>query len=117
MADRGRIVVVAAGFALWAGGRCVAAARFSDIRRLRAVRATGTAGTAGTAPDAFALRVELTDGSLMELRDEAPGFELFLDRAATMLTGLLPYAAWHSTLLADDTPVDGVLLFERPRGR
>lgn len=111
MADRGRIVVVAAGFALWAGGRCVAAARFSDIRRLRAVRATGTV------PDAFALRVELTDGSLMELRDEAPGFELFLDRAATMLTGLLPYAAWHATLLADETPVDGVLLFERPRGR
>ena len=27
MADPGRVVVVAAGFALWSGGRCLAAAR------------------------------------------------------------------------------------------
>jgi hypothetical protein len=110
MTDQGRIVVVAAGFALWTGGRCVAAARFSDIRRLRAVR------PASADPDALALRVELTDGSVMELRDEAPGFDLFLDRAATSLKGLLPFSAWSTALRADDAPADGMLLFEKPRG-
>lgn len=110
MADQGRIVVVAAGFALWAGSRCVAAARFSDIRRLRAVR------PASANPDALAIRVELTDGSVMELRDEAPGFDLFLDRAATSLRGLLPFASWHASLTAGDVPAEGILIFEKPRG-
>ena len=105
MADQGRIVVVAAGFALWAGSRCVAAARFSDIRRLRAVRL----------PASVALRVELTDGSLMELHEKAPGFDLFLERAATSLKGLLPIAAWHPVLARNEAP-DGILLFEKPRG-
>lgn len=110
MPDQGRIVVVAAGFALWSGGRCVAAARFSDIRRLRAIR------PASATPGALALRVELTDGSLMELRDEAPGFDLFLDRAATTLKGLLPFASWSAAVQGADAPPDGILLFEKPRG-
>lgn len=110
MTDQGRIVVVAAGFALWAGGRCVAAARFSDIRRLRAVRPTSAT------PGALALRVELTDGSLMELRDEAPGFDLFLDRATTSLRGLVPMSTWAEALRGDAAPADGVLIFEKPRG-
>ena len=105
MADQGRIVVVAAGFALWAGSRCVAAARFSDIRRLRAVRL----------PTSIALRVELTDGSLMELRDGAPGYDLFLERAAVTLKGLVPVADWHPVLARNEAP-DGILLFEKPRG-
>jgi hypothetical protein len=110
MTDQGRIVVVAAGFALWAGGRCVAAARFSDIRRLRALRVTSANR------DAVAVRVELTDGSLMELREEAPGFDLFVERATTLLKGLVPIASWHDTLAAPDAPTEGVLLFEKPRG-
>ena len=103
-------MVVAAGFALWAGSRCAAAARFSDIRRLRALHPPGAP------PEALAIRVELTDGSVMELRDEAPGFDLFLARAATLLTGLLPYAGWIATVRAPDAPADGVLIFEKPRG-
>src|SRR5438309_9778923 len=110
MADQGRIVVVAAGFALWAGGRCVAAARFSDIRRLRAVHAGGPA-----ADGALALRVELTDGSVMELHEAAPGFELFVERGRTTLKGLLPSEGWHAALDASDAAA-GVLLFEKPRG-
>jgi hypothetical protein len=109
IADQGRIVVVAAGFALWTGGRCVAAARFSDIRRLRAVR------PAGVSRDALALRVELTDGSLMELREEATGFDQFVDRARTSLKGLLPPDGWHAALSAD-TAAAGVPLFEKPKG-
>ena len=110
MADQGRIVVVAAGFALWSGSRCVAAARFSDIRRLRGVR------PASANPEALALRVELTDGSIMELRDEAPGFDLFLDRAGRSLKGLVPFKEWAGTLQDGDAPPDGVLIFEKPRG-
>lgn len=107
--DQGRIVVVAAGFALWAASRCVAAARFSDIRRLRAVKPAG-----GT--DALALRVELTDGSVMELWEQAPGFDLFVERAAVTLRNLAPAAGWRDALDAPDAPREGVLLFEKPRG-
>lgn len=110
MPDQGRIVVVSAGFALWSGGRCVAAARFSDIRRLRALRISSAA------PDALALRVELTDGSLMELREEAPGFGLFLERATTLLKGLAPAATWHEALLDAAGPAEGLVIFEKPRG-
>jgi hypothetical protein len=108
--DQGRIVVVAAGFALWTGGRCVAAARFSDIRRLRVTR------PAGMSLEALALRVELTDGSIMELRDAAPGFDLFVDRARTSLKGMVPAGDWHETLATSDVPADGVVIFEKPKG-
>jgi hypothetical protein len=107
MADPGRVVVVAAGFALWTGGRCIAAARWSDIRRLRAYHRD----TALTAP--LHLAVELVDGSVMELHEEAPGFDAFLDRAAVVLAGLLPYAAWHPTLAARGAVDEGVVIFER----
>jgi hypothetical protein len=101
------VVVVAAGFALWSGGRCIAAARWSDIRRLRAYhRDSGP-----TAP--LYLGVELVDGSLMELREEAPGFDAFLDRASVVLSGLLPYAAWHPTLASRGAVGEGVAIFER----
>jgi len=109
-ADRGRIVVVAAGFALWQDGRCVAAARFSDIRRLRAVHA------ASVDPQAVAIHVDLGDGSVMELRDQAPGFDLFLDRAATLLKGLKPFASWRDAVHGDDAPAGGLVIFEKPRG-
>ena len=61
MADPGRVVVVAAGFALWAGGRCVAAARWSDVRRLRAYHRDAPPS------DALHLGVDLVDGTIMEL--------------------------------------------------
>ena len=110
MADAGRVVVVAAGFALWSGGRCVAAARWADVRRLRAYRRP-------VAPaDALSLGVDLVDGTVMELHEEAPGFDAFLDRASATLQGLLPYAAWHPALIAAAAG-DGVVLFERAARR
>jgi hypothetical protein len=108
--DLGRVVVVAAGFALWLGGRCVAAARWADVRRVRAYRRD-----VGTS-DALCVAVELADGSLVELREEAPGFDAFLDRAAATLQGLLPYRDWHHTLAASAAGGDGIILFER-KGR
>jgi len=105
MTDQGRIVVVAAGFALWQGGRCVAAARWADVRLVRARR---------KADDAATIRVELTDGTVMELDDAAPGFDAFLDRAVVVLPKLLPYAAWSGPLLAGEAGDDGIVLYERP---
>jgi hypothetical protein len=110
MTDRGRVVVVAAGFALWAGGRCVAAARWSDIRRLRA-------HYRNTEANALALDVELVDGSRVELLEQAPGFDAFVNRASATLTGMVPFSDWHHAIAADVEPGRGVMLFERSARR
>jgi hypothetical protein len=111
MADPGRVVVVAAGFALWSGGRCVAAARWSDVRRLRAYhRDVPSAG-------ALYLGVELLDGSVVELHEEAPGFPAFVDRASVTLPGLPPWRDWHHTLDAAPVSPAGVVLFDRKTRR
>lgn len=111
MADSGRVVVVAAGFALWSGGRCAAAARWSDVRRLRAYR------RGGPTAEALYLEVELVDGSRMELHEAAPGFDAFLDRAAVTLTGLRPFGDWHHTLGGSIQDAAGVVVFERSARR
>jgi hypothetical protein len=107
--DRGRVVVVAAGFALWAAGRCVAAARWSDVRRLHA-RHPDAQG------DAIALVVELVDGSRVELHEQAPGFNAFADRASATLSGMVPFGDWRHAAAAATT-VEGALLFDRGRLR
>ena len=94
MDDRGRVVVVAAGFALWRGGRCQAAARWMDVQRLVAQQ------TSFPATEALSLLVELVDGTQMELHEDAPGFDAFLDRAASTLRGLTPYEQWHSAVVS-----------------
>ena len=104
---QGRVVVVAAGFALWKGGRCIAAARWADLRKLRAYR------PADGSSDSIRLGVELIDGTVMELHEAAPGFDLFLDRAAVVLTGLLPFASWSPALMAAPAGGDGTIIFER----
>lgn len=106
--EHGRIVVVAAGFALWKGGRCIAAARWGDIRRLRAYRAEADNA------DAVRLVVELKDGTLLEYHEQAPGFDAFLDRASTMLPRLLRFAEWHPSLLLAPPGGEGTVIFERP---
>ena len=99
--------MVAAGFALWKGGRCIAAARWSDIRRLTASRPpTETI-------DAIRLVVELADGTQLEYREDAPGFDAFLDRASQTLPGLLPVATWRPALIAVSRGSDDTVIFER----
>ena len=107
MTDTGRVVVVAAGFALWTGGRCVAASRWADVRRLRAY----VRGDSADAP--LLVGVELVDGTIMELHEAAPGFDAFLDRASATLPGLMPFAAWHAPLRAGTLSAEGVVVFER----
>ena len=36
----------------------------------------------------------------MELHEDAPGFDAFLDRAAATLRGLAPYEGWHSAVVS-----------------
>jgi hypothetical protein len=105
--ELGRIVVVSAGFALWKGGRCIAAARWADIRRLLARRTDSTT-------DPLRLHVELADGTLLEFHEKAPGFDAFLDRASVMLPGLLTFAGWHPRLMLAEAGGDGIVIFERP---
>ena len=105
--DLGRIVVVAAGFALWKGGRCIAAARWADIQRLRAYRPAG---------ELLALArvgVDLRDGSVLEFLEAAPGFDLFMDRASATLTGLLPFVGWHPALMLAPPGGEPTVIFER----
>jgi hypothetical protein len=103
--DRGRVVVVAAGFALWRGGRCAAAARWMDVQRLVARQYSFPAS------EALALLVELVDGTQMELHEDAPGFDAFLDRASVTLRGLTPYEQWHSAVVS--LSGDSLTVYER----
>ena len=106
--DKGRVVVVGAGFALWRGGRCIAAARWADLRRLRGYRLAES-------PETLRLGVELVDGTVMELHEKAPGFDLFLDKASVQLgKALLPFASWGPAL---GTSADGVVIYEKPEPR
>lgn len=109
MGDLGRIVVVQAGFALWKGGRCIAAGRWSDIQRVHVSRLAAD-------PVAIRLAVALTDGTVLEMHEQAPGFAQFLQRASATLAGLVPRDDWQAALLAAPAG-DGALLFERPPAR
>ena len=104
--DSGRIVVVAAGFALWQGGRCIAAGRWADIKAMRAFRRDD-------ATQSVRLQVELRDGSLLEFLEEAPGFDAFLDRASAVLSGMLPFAAWHPKLILAPAGGEGAVVYQR----
>jgi hypothetical protein len=107
--DGSRIVVVGAGFALWSAGRCVSAARWGDVARLRCyTRATSTS-------KAICAAVALKDGSEVELREEIPGWARFLDAAAGVLPGVrAKLAELPSLARADD--VELVLYERRPLG-
>ena len=89
----------------------MAAARWSDVRRLRAYR------RGALADDVLYLGVELVDGSKVEFHEQAPGFDAFLDRASATLQGLLPYGDWHHTLDDPATSIAGVVVFERKARR
>lgn len=103
--DRDRIVVVAAGFAHYIAGRCTAAARWADVMRI---------GANQTSAGALALRIDMADGSAIDLNEAVPGFDLFLDRAVVMLHGLAPYKSWHPALVAAGSEGARVTIYERP---
>ena len=100
-----RIVVVGAGFALWSGGRCVSAARWGDVVRLRCyARPVG-------ATKAICAAVALADGSEVEFREEIPGWSRFLDAAAGVLPGVRARLSELSALARSDDAE--IVLYER----
>jgi hypothetical protein len=83
----------------------VAAARWSDIHRLRAYHRDAASGS-------LFLGVDLADGTMLELGEAAPGFDAFLDRASVTLSGMLAYSAWDGALAAAPGDSTGIVLFE-----
>lgn len=99
------IVVVGAGFALWTGGRCVSAARWGDVTRVRCyVRPAG-------ATKAICAAIALADGSEVEFREEIPGWGKFLDAAAGVLPGARAKLAELPALASD--PGLEIVLYQR----
>lgn len=87
MVDRGRVVVVAAGFGLWQGGRCLAAGKWSDIAGLRAY-------TRDTQPNPICIVIQLRDGSEVEIQEEAPGWTSFVSALPSKLPGTPAPEVW-----------------------
>ena len=106
-ADRGRIVVVAAGFGLWLGGRCLAAGRWSDVAGIRAYRRPGPNGG-----QAY-IAVRLRDDSEVEMGSGAPGWMEFVSVAPSKLPGMPEPRAWLPALGAPSEPLNETILFER----
>jgi hypothetical protein len=104
--DRGRIVVVGAGFGLWLGGRCLATGRWSDIASIRAYRK-------GAGDERTYLAVRLGDGSEVEMASEAPGWIEFASVAPTKLPGMTPAQEWLPELPDATQPMHERILFER----
>ena len=98
-------MVVGAGFALWSGGRCVLAARWGDVVRLRCY--TRPAG----ATRAICTALALADGAEVEFREEIAGWDRFLDAAAGVLPGVRAKLA-ELPRLARDEELE-ILLYER----
>lgn len=107
MADQGRVVVVAAGFGLWQGGKCLAAGKWTDIASLRAYRRPET-------PDDARIAIELRDGSAVEIVERAPGFAAFAGAAVTKLPGTPAPDEWLPALHASP-PNEERTLFTRTR--
>ena len=105
MLDQPRIVVVGAGFALWSGGRCVSAARWGDVVRLRCYTRAVASGRV------YCAAVALADGAEVEFREEINGWDRFLDAAAGVLPGLRARLA-ELPRLARDADSE-LVLFER----
>jgi hypothetical protein len=105
MADESRIVVVGAGFALWSGGRCVSAARWGDVVRLRCYTRPARASRA------ICAALALADGSEVEFREECAGWDRFLDAAAGVLPGVRDRLAELPRLARDDDLE--IVLYER----
>jgi hypothetical protein len=107
MEDRGRIVVVAAGFGLWLGGKCLASGKWSDIASLRAYkRAVPTA-------EPICVVVQLRDGSEVEMQEGAPGWQTFVNAAVSRLPGTPSPDEWVAEMRAVPITASERTLFAR----
>jgi hypothetical protein len=96
------LVATSSDFALLRGGRPVAGGAWDDVVHLRA--------SAGDAPPgAVRLVLRLRDGAEFVARDDAPGWDDFVDAAESALPGMPPRRAWWPGVAAAGG--SGVVLF------
>lgn len=101
------LVATSADFALLRNGRPVASGTWDDVVQARAYRD----GTGASAPAALALR--LRDGSDFVGREDAPGWDDFVDAAQSALPGMPPQRAWWEAGGSPGGAPDGKVLFRR----
>jgi hypothetical protein len=106
VADRGRVVVVAAGFGLWQDGRCLAAGKWTDVSQLRAHLTSST-------PSSICLIIQLRDGSEVEIQEEAPGWATLVNALPSKLPGTPVPETWIGELRAAQPDHGERTLFER----
>lgn len=107
-----RVVLVAAGFGVWHGGRHQASARWTDVARVRAVR------EGGAATGRIRLAVALDNATEVLIHEQVPGYASFLGAAERSLRGMIPRTSWMASLHEATGAGGEVVLFERPaRGR
>jgi hypothetical protein len=100
------LVATSADFALLRGGRPVAGGAWDDVVAARAYRD----GAGGSGAVCLALR--LRRGAEFVGRDDAPGWDDFVDAAESALPGMGRRAGWWPAA-ADGGPAAAVVLFER----
>ena len=100
-------MVVAAGFGIWQSGRCIAAAKWTDIARVRAYK-SGVGS-----PDAICLAIQLRDSSEVDVKNEASGWMSFVKMAQTKLAGMPHPDAWLPQFAESADGSTERMLFER----
>ena len=107
-----RVVLVAAGFGVWHGGRHQASARWTDVARVRAL------GADGMAAGRIRVVVLLDNGTEVIVHEQVPGYASFLAAAEKSLPGMRPRASWLASLHERTGAGTEAVLFERrARGR
>jgi hypothetical protein len=106
LVDRGRVVVVTAGFGLWQGGRCLAAGKWSDIASLRAY-------TRDAPSNPICVVIQLRDGSEVEIQEEAPGWTSFVNALPSKLPGTPTPDVWIPEIRAVPAATSERPLFTR----
>jgi hypothetical protein len=105
------VVVVAAGFGLWQGGKCLAAGKWTDISQLRA-------GVRDTPKQLVGLVIQLRDGSEVEILEGAPGWDMLVNILPSKLPGTPNPENWIAELHDAPAGAPDRTLFERQtRGR
>ncbi|MDF1501830.1 hypothetical protein [Roseisolibacter sp. H3M3-2] len=98
------LVATSADFARLSGGRPVASGAWDDVVQARALTAASGFGVG--------LALRLRGGGEFVARDDAPGWDEFLDAAESALPGMQPRDGWQR-VLAEAAGGPSAVVFER----
>jgi hypothetical protein len=101
------LVATARDFALLRGGRPVAGGTWDDVRQAYASVEDAPPGGA-----ALCLTLRLGRGAEFRARDDAPGWDDFVEAAEAALPGMRPRRVWEPALQRD-APAGPDVVFER----